>query len=42
MKGRVNILFCDFHVETKTLKSIFRDTDDAALRRWNKDHEPHR
>jgi hypothetical protein len=24
------------------LKTLFFATDDAALRRWNKDNEPHR
>jgi prepilin-type N-terminal cleavage/methylation domain-containing protein/prepilin-type processing-associated H-X9-DG protein len=40
--GRANLVFCDAHVETLSLKTLFTDTDDTALRRWNKDHEPHR
>lgn len=39
---RANVVFCDAHVETLTFKSLFFDTNDASLRRWNKDHEPHR
>ena len=39
---RANMLFCDGHVETMTLKTLFDDTNDVALARWNKDHQPHR
>ena len=39
---RANVMFCDSHVESLTLKNLFFDQDDASLRRWNKDHEPHR
>jgi prepilin-type N-terminal cleavage/methylation domain-containing protein/prepilin-type processing-associated H-X9-DG protein len=41
-QGRVNVAFCDGHVESPTLKSAFEDTNDAALARWNRDHLPHR
>jgi prepilin-type processing-associated H-X9-DG protein/prepilin-type N-terminal cleavage/methylation domain-containing protein len=41
-QDRSNIAFCDGHVETVTLKSLFEDTSDAALSRWNRDHLPHR
>jgi prepilin-type N-terminal cleavage/methylation domain-containing protein/prepilin-type processing-associated H-X9-DG protein len=41
-QGRANIFFCDGHVETPTLKFLFEDTSDAALVRWNRDHQPHR
>jgi prepilin-type N-terminal cleavage/methylation domain-containing protein/prepilin-type processing-associated H-X9-DG protein len=37
-----NVMFCDSHVESLTLKKLFFDQDDASLRRWNKDNEPHR
>jgi prepilin-type N-terminal cleavage/methylation domain-containing protein/prepilin-type processing-associated H-X9-DG protein len=40
--GRVNMAFCDGHIESLTLKAVFIDTTDEALRRWNRDHEPHR
>jgi len=41
-QGRINVLFCDGHVESPTLKYVFEDTSDAALVRWNRDHQPHR
>jgi prepilin-type processing-associated H-X9-DG protein/prepilin-type N-terminal cleavage/methylation domain-containing protein len=40
--GRANILFCDGHVGSPTLKFVFTDSIDAALVRWNRDHQPHR
>jgi prepilin-type processing-associated H-X9-DG protein/prepilin-type N-terminal cleavage/methylation domain-containing protein len=39
---RANVVFCDGHVESPTLKFLFEDTSDAALVRWNRDHLPHR
>lgn len=41
-QGKANALFCDGHVESPTLQFLFADTSDAALRRWNRDHQPHR
>jgi prepilin-type processing-associated H-X9-DG protein/prepilin-type N-terminal cleavage/methylation domain-containing protein len=41
-QGKANVLFCDSHVESPTLKFLFEDTSDAALVRWNRDHLPHR
>jgi prepilin-type processing-associated H-X9-DG protein len=41
-QGKANVVFCDCHVESPTLKFIFEDTSDAALVRWNRDHLPHR
>ena len=41
-QGRVNVAFCDGHVESPTLQFLFEDTSDAALSRWNRDHLPHR
>jgi prepilin-type processing-associated H-X9-DG protein/prepilin-type N-terminal cleavage/methylation domain-containing protein len=41
-QGRANIVFCDGHVESPTLKFLFEDASDAALVRWNRDHLPHR
>jgi prepilin-type processing-associated H-X9-DG protein/prepilin-type N-terminal cleavage/methylation domain-containing protein len=41
-QGKANVLFCDGHVESPTLKFLFEDTSDAALIRWNRDHQPHR
>jgi prepilin-type processing-associated H-X9-DG protein/prepilin-type N-terminal cleavage/methylation domain-containing protein len=41
-QGRLNVVFCDGHVESPTLKFLFEDISDAALARWNRDHQPHR
>ncbi len=41
-QGCANVVFCDGHVESPTLKFLFVDTNDAALIRWNRDHQPHR
>lgn len=41
-QGRVNVVFCDGHVESPTLRFAFADTNTAALIRWNRDHQPHR
>jgi prepilin-type N-terminal cleavage/methylation domain-containing protein/prepilin-type processing-associated H-X9-DG protein len=40
--GKANVVFCDGHVESPTLKFLFEDDTDAALVRWNRDHQPHR
>jgi prepilin-type N-terminal cleavage/methylation domain-containing protein/prepilin-type processing-associated H-X9-DG protein len=41
-QGKANVVFCDGHVESPTLKFLFQDTGEAALDRWNRDHLPHR
>lgn len=41
-QGRVNVMFCDGHVESPTLHFVFEETSDAALTRWNRDHQSHR
>jgi prepilin-type N-terminal cleavage/methylation domain-containing protein/prepilin-type processing-associated H-X9-DG protein len=41
-QGMANVVFCDGHVESPTLQFLFADTSDAALSRWNRDHQPHR
>ncbi|HVU26956.1 MAG TPA: prepilin-type N-terminal cleavage/methylation domain-containing protein [Verrucomicrobiae bacterium] len=41
-QGKANVVFCDGHVESPTLKFLFVDTSDEALSRWNRDHLPHR
>jgi prepilin-type processing-associated H-X9-DG protein len=33
-QGKVDVVFCDGHVESPTLKFVFEDTSDAALVRW--------
>jgi prepilin-type processing-associated H-X9-DG protein len=40
--GKANAVFCDGHVESPPLPFLFADTSDAALSRWNRDHQPHR
>jgi prepilin-type processing-associated H-X9-DG protein/prepilin-type N-terminal cleavage/methylation domain-containing protein len=41
-QGKANMVFCDGHVESPMLQFLFADTSDAALSRWNRDHQPHR
>jgi prepilin-type processing-associated H-X9-DG protein len=41
-QGHANVVFCDGHVESPTLKVLFEDASDQALVRWNRDHLPHR
>ena len=41
-QGKANVVFCDGHVESPTLKFLFENTSTAALSRWNRDHLPHR
>jgi prepilin-type processing-associated H-X9-DG protein len=41
-QGKADVVFCDGHTETLSLKSLFEDTSEAALVRWNRDHQPHR
>jgi prepilin-type processing-associated H-X9-DG protein/prepilin-type N-terminal cleavage/methylation domain-containing protein len=41
-QGKANVLFCDGHVESPKLQFLFEDMSDAALVRWNRDHQPHR
>jgi prepilin-type processing-associated H-X9-DG protein/prepilin-type N-terminal cleavage/methylation domain-containing protein len=40
-QGRVNVAFCDGHVESPSLGFVFTNTSDAALVRWNRDHQSH-
>ncbi|HEY3853462.1 MAG TPA: H-X9-DG-CTERM domain-containing protein [Verrucomicrobiae bacterium] len=40
--GNANMAFCDGHVAALTLNSLFVDTSDASLERWNRDHQSHR
>lgn len=41
-QSKVNVLFCDSHVESISSQILFDDTSDQALSRWNRDHLPHR
>lgn len=40
-QGRVDVLFCDGHVDAPALKLVFAETNATALVRWNRDHQPH-
>jgi prepilin-type N-terminal cleavage/methylation domain-containing protein/prepilin-type processing-associated H-X9-DG protein len=40
-QGKAEVVFCDGHVESPTLRFLFEDPSDAALVRWNRDHLPH-
>jgi prepilin-type processing-associated H-X9-DG protein len=35
-QGKVNVAFCDGHVNSPTLQFVFGDTSDAALARWQR------
>lgn len=37
---RMNLVFCDGHVENRRIREVFIRSD-AARRRWNNDHQPH-
>jgi prepilin-type N-terminal cleavage/methylation domain-containing protein/prepilin-type processing-associated H-X9-DG protein len=41
-QGKANVVFCDGHVESPKLNFLLQDTNDTALVRWNRDHQPHR
>ncbi len=40
--GKATIAFCDDHVESLSFQLLFKDTNDSALRLWNRDNQPHR
>jgi len=39
--GKLNIWFCDSHIEYLPLQNVI-SRDDSRLRRWNNDNEPHK
>jgi prepilin-type N-terminal cleavage/methylation domain-containing protein/prepilin-type processing-associated H-X9-DG protein len=39
--GKMNVDFCDGHIETLTIGFVFEDTGAKALKRWNRDNFPH-
>ena len=41
-QGKANVVFCDGHTESLSLQALFVDATDAALQRWNRDHQAHR
>jgi prepilin-type N-terminal cleavage/methylation domain-containing protein/prepilin-type processing-associated H-X9-DG protein len=40
--GRLNVVFCDDHLEGVTVDFLFFDNTDQARRRWYRDHQAHR
>jgi prepilin-type processing-associated H-X9-DG protein len=40
--GKLNVAFCDGHVESVKVHTLLLDHSEASLRRWNNDNEPHR
>ena len=40
-QGSIDVLFCDYHVGSPKVEFVFEDKNDAALVRWNRDHQPH-
>jgi prepilin-type processing-associated H-X9-DG protein len=40
-QGRLNIVFCDGHVEAETIARLFFTDSADTIRRWNADNEPH-
>lgn len=41
-QATINVMFCDGHVESPQVNFVFKDTNDVAMVRWNRDHLPHR
>lgn len=39
---RLNVVYCDGHAEPQSIRFLFFEKSDTALRRWNADHLPHR
>ncbi len=40
--GRATIGYCDGHADSLTFQLLFHETNDAALRLWNRNNQPHR
>jgi hypothetical protein len=40
--ARWQVVFCDDHVENLSIKALFDPRDNNVVRRWNRDHQPHR
>ena len=41
-RGRLNVTFCDGHVEPFKVHTLFFDVTDEAYKRWSRDNEAHR
>lgn len=39
--GKLNVVFCDGHVEGMTVRHLYYEQRPQWLRKWNKDNEPH-
>jgi prepilin-type N-terminal cleavage/methylation domain-containing protein/prepilin-type processing-associated H-X9-DG protein len=39
--GKLNVVFCDGHVESIKVDTLFFSNDDSARRRWFRDNKPH-
>ena len=39
--GRINVMFCDGHVESESLPRLFLQKQSDLVRRWNVDNQPH-
>jgi len=38
---RWNVVFCDAHTESHRTRELFDGAQDAVVRRWNRDNQPH-
>ena len=41
-RGRLNVTFCDGHVEPLRVQTLFFDVTDEAYKRWSRDNQAHR
>jgi len=39
--GTLNVVFCDGHIEAPKIDQLYFSRTDEALRRWNRDNDPH-
>jgi prepilin-type N-terminal cleavage/methylation domain-containing protein/prepilin-type processing-associated H-X9-DG protein len=40
-RGRLNVIFCDTHVEAPKVRQLLLDLSPEWLRKWNRDNDPH-
>jgi prepilin-type N-terminal cleavage/methylation domain-containing protein/prepilin-type processing-associated H-X9-DG protein len=41
-RGKLNVTFCDGHVEPFGVHALYFEATDEAYNRWNRDYQPHR
>jgi len=41
-RGKLNVAFCDGHVEAFRVQTLYFEEIDEAYKRWNRDNQPHR